>query len=290
MKKRLFFFLLTAILLVGVFVPAANAASPAGNVAEGTCGTGLTWVLDNAGALTVSGTGDMTDFSSLSAVPWASYRSTIQYINVAYGVTSIGDYAFAYCSALKGTQIALPTGITSIGMSAFESCSTMTGIALPNSVTSIGKSAFSRCAGLTSISIPNSVTSIGNHAFSSCTGLTSITIPGGVTSIGVGAFMGCSNLTAIRVEEGNTYYSDIDGVLFDKAQSNLICFPAAKPDTAYALPSGVTSIGDYAFYTCTNLTSITLSDSVASIGYGAFKNCTDLTSITIPASVTSIGF
>ena len=59
--------------------------------------------------------------------------------------------------------------------------------------------------------------------------------------------------------------------------------------TSITIPNGVTSIGNYAFLGCTNLTSITISDSVTSIGEYAFKDCTSLTSITIPNSVTSIG-
>ena len=56
-----------------------------------------------------------------------------------------------------------------------------------------------------------------------------------------------------------------------------------------SIKSGVTCIGDYAFYNCTNLTGVTLPNSVTSIGKGAFSYCSSLASITIPSSVTSIG-
>ena len=55
------------------------------------------------------------------------------------------------------------------------------------------------------------------------------------------------------------------------------------------IPDSVTSIGDYAFYLCTNLTSVTIPDSVTSIGLSAFYWCDSLTSVTIGNSVTSIG-
>ena len=55
------------------------------------------------------------------------------------------------------------------------------------------------------------------------------------------------------------------------------------------IPDSVTTIGDWAFYNCSNLTSVTIGDSVTSIGYSAFYNCSNLTNVTIPDSVTTIG-
>ena len=111
-------------------------------------------------------------------------------------VTSIGEYAFFYCTSLE--SIIIPNSVTSIGNLAFFGCTSLTSITIPDSVTSIGDNAFSGCESLTSITIPSSVTSIGNWAFSGCTSLESITIPNGVTSIGDSAFWGCSNLTTIN--------------------------------------------------------------------------------------------
>ena len=131
------------------------------------------------------------------------------------------------------------------------------------------------------------VTAIGSSAFRNCTGLTSITIPNSVTAIGTAAFSNCSNLTKILVEEGNTAYTSIEGVLFSNEKTTLVAYPAAKaPD--YEIPNSVTAIGNYAFYRCIGLTSITIPNSVTAIGRSAFANCTGLTSITIPNSVTAI--
>ena len=60
--------------------------------------------------------------------------------------------------------------------------------------------------------------------------------------------------------------------------------------TSITIPDTVTSMGECTFECCTSLTSITIPNSVTSIGESAFKNCLDLTSITIPDSVTSIGY
>ena len=205
-------------------------------------------------------------------------------VSVGKNGTPIGELVIPTNVEYEGTQYS----VTSIGNDAFAYCSGLTSIDIPNSVTSIGISAFVYCSGLTSIDIPNSVTSIGISAFFSCTGLTSVTIPNSVKSIGFGLFEGCSNLIKINVNENNTNYSSIDGVLFNKSQTELIQYPGGKQGS-YAIPNSVTSIGRSAFWECHGLTSVTIPNSVTNIGYGVFYNCTRLTSVTIPNSVTSIG-
>ena len=163
----------------------------------------------------------------------------------------------------------------------------MTSVTIPNSVESIGYRAFYSCDGLTSVTIGNSVTSIGYEAFAFCSGLTSVTIPNSVTSIGGETFAGCSGLTSIVVESGNSVYD---------SRNNCNAIIETATNTLHSgcqttlIPNSVTSIGDYAFYYCSGLTSVTIPNSVTSIGAGAFENCSGLTSVTIPNSVTSIGY
>ena len=204
-------------------------------------------------------------------------------ITIPNSVTSIGDYAFSQCYNL--TSITIPNSVTSIGDYAFSQCYNLTSIIIPNSVTTIGNEAFSY-SNLTSITIPNSVTSIGSRAFASGGKLTSITIPNSVTSIGYCAFEDCDNLTSIIVDKNNPIYdsrNDCNAIIETKTNTLI----AGCKNTL--IPNSATSIGNYAFEDCKNLTSITIPNSVTSIGYRAFYWCSNLTSITIPNSVTSIG-
>ena len=200
-------------------------------------------------------------------------------------VTSIGNDAFAGCRNL--TSITIPDGVTNIGYSAFYDCNNLTSITIPDGVTSIGGGAFAGCRNLTSITIPDGVTSIGDYAFSCCSNLTSITIPNEVTSIGGGAFFGCSKLNQINVAPANPIYSSENGVLFNKARTELIRYPEGKTETSYTIPDGVTNIGDRAFWGYRNLTSITIPNTVTNIDYDAF--CSSFISIALPHSIFSLG-
>ena len=238
-------------------------------------------------------------------------------VTIPNSVTGIGRGAFSGCTGL--TSVTIPNSVTSIGNYAFQNCSGLTSVTIPNSVTSIGDGAFNGCSDLTSVYIsdiaawcaisfgsnpfyahnlylngelvtdlviPNSVTSIGEDAFSGCTGLTSIEIPNSVTSIGERAFSDCRGLTSIVVENGNSVYDSRNNcnAIIETATNTLI---AGCQNTT--IPNSVTSIGDWAFSSCSGLTSITIPNSVTSIGYAAFDGCRSLTSVTIPNSVTSIG-
>ena len=158
------------------------------------------------------------------------------------------------------------------------------------SVTSIGSRAFYICYGLTSVTIPNSVTSIGNWAFSGCSGLTSMTIGNSVTSIGDQAFNGCIGLTSVHIKDLAAWCK----ITFNNSTSNPLYFAhhlylKGEEIKDLVIPNSVTSIGERAFYYCTDLTSVTIPNSVTSIGDWAFFRCTGLTSVTIPNSVTGIG-
>ena len=237
--------------------------------------------------MTISGNGEMShDYNSYPYAPWYKYcRAKILSVVVELGVTCIGPYAFYDCSNL--TSATIPDGVTSIGDNAFDGCGSLTSVTIPEGVTGIGESAFSRCSSLTSVTIPDSVTSIWESAFSGCSSLTSVTIPAGVTKIARHAFSGCYSLASILVDDNNTNYTSVDGVVFDKTCTTLLCYPAGGA-IVYQIPEGVTSIGEYAFYCCSSLTSVTIPEGVTSIGEYAFSGCSSLASVIIPEGVTMI--
>jgi len=143
---------------------------------------------------------------------------------------------------------------------------------------------------ITKAIIESGVTDIPSQTFLRCFDLTSVTIPDSVTFIAtgsLGAFNGTSSLISFTVDTDNAYYCAEDGVLFNKDKTTLIAYPTGRVGT-YTIPNSVTAIGNYAFYSCDNLTSVSIPDSVLSIGEHAFYLCENLTTVTIPNTITSI--
>ena len=254
--------------LTSITIP--NSVTRIGN--EAFVGTGLTSV-------------HISDLAAWCKIPFTSVvhlwnNSQVTYSNPLY---------YAHHLFLNGQEIkelVIPNSVTSIGGSAFIGCYDFTSVTIPNSVTSIGGSAFEGCSGLTSVTIGNSVTSIGSEAFYGCSGLTSISIPNSVTSIGKKAFVG-TGLTSVHI-------SDLAAWCKISFNDNPLSyahhlFLNGQEIKDLVIPNSVTSIGDFAFYSCSGLTSVTIGNSVTSIGNYAFMNCSGLKSVTIPNSVTSIG-
>ena len=195
---------------------------------------------------------------------------------------------------MSGTFM-IPEGTKRIGEGVFHDCSGLTSIIIPNSVTSIGDSAFHDCNGLTSIAIPKSVT-VCKATFYYCNKLSSVNINSNACFVGFGAFSENFNSDVVKsitigddVTTIGIWGLDDFNVNTPVYNTHIFARMPTNYSGAYTIPDGVTSVGNYAFWRCSGLTSIIIPNSVTSIGDSAFHDCNGLSSIIIPDSVTSIG-
>ena len=253
---------------------------------SGKCGENVTWKLDDDGTLTISGTGEMTDYqpkattgpyvgvdTGFPAPPWY-LREDIKKVIFSDGITHIGDNCLMLCKKLE--SVSIPDSVTSIGTGAFLADMELTDINIPSSVTKFGGAVFrgtgwayelekndpliivndivveaQECKG--DVVIPDGVKCIASSAFVSAVNVTSISVPDSVTEIGQSAFYGCTNMKKIT------------------------------------LPKGLKKIESMTLSDCWELTEITIPDTVTDIEDMAFGSCYKIDTITVPKSVTKFG-
>ena len=254
---------------------------------------------------------NVTEIGSL-----AFYDCSQLKVDLPGNIEKIDDCAFLGCKSL--TEITIPKSLTYCGHDIFSGCSNLKTIKfekgittipeslfwgdfwghsydwwfdgleeidIPETVTTIGEYAFANCKNLTTVTGMKNVTKIGRYAFYNCSNLKEITIPKSLTDCSYGIFSGCSNLKTIKFEKGIT---TIPKHLFDGSSdySYDSWFDGLEE---IDIPETVTTIGEYAFDNCKNLTTVTGMKNVTKIGDGAFYNCSNLKEITIPDTVESMG-
>ena len=180
----------------------------------------------------------------------------------------------------------VPDGVTTIGKNAFHYCRFLREIILPEGLKTVEDAAFFQCISLESLTFPDSVESVGNSQFQLCGMLKTLHLGKNLSHLGSSCFVFNDNLQEITVDPANPAYQSIDGVLFNKAGTELIQYPNSRPgDGTYVIPDGVTS---FSFLRCDKLTNVTIPEGVTALESMCFGLCSGLTSVTIPRSVTRI--
>ena len=228
--RRLILILTMTALLISLFVPFVSAAE-----VSGTCGDNLRWTLSDAGVLTISGTGEMKNYSELYPAPWYLNRAEIRMIVVEEGVTSIGNRAFRDLEHVLSVK--LPSTLKDIGKYAFVNCLKLKTISFSNGLETIGEGTFENCESLMTVRLPETLKTLGRKAFYLCSSLKTIDIPASVTSIGDLAFSYCTSLVTANIK------------------------------------ASVDTVPLWTFYGCELLTAVYLAENISSVGEGAFDNC-----------------
>jgi len=227
-------------------------------------------------AVTVTGTGTIS--------------STTVYVRLK-STAAVGNYN-AQNIALTSASAALVNVTTLSSGNSVNSVATTSDFTYTSTASAVTITGYTGTGG--AITIPSTigslpVTNIASQAFYGNTNFTNVTIPASVTTIGSQAFGVCSNLVALIVDGSNPNYSSTNGVLFNKNQTSLIQYPGGKTGI-YTILNTITSITEYAFYNCSNLTGVTIPSSVTAIGAFGFSGCSGLTALTIPSLITSINY
>ena len=275
-----------------------------------TINDGLFWACSSLTTVTLPNT--ITSIGSYAFYDCSGLTS----ITIPNSVATIGKYAFNRCSGL--TSMVIPNSVTAISELTFRGCSSMTSITIPNTVTSIGRLAFWQCSSLTSIIIPSKVTSIGNQAFLDCLALKSVYchIPDpNLVSMGIDvfalnnedysgrtlyvplnkeyAYQNDSNWAPYFTSIRGKHYADfeVDGIYYDIRGNEAIVTSGDNPYTGeVSIPPTVTidgteytvtSIGEKAFFNCSELTSVSIPNTITSIGSYAFAYCYGLERVNI---------
>lgn len=216
----------------------------------GNCGAELSWKL-SGGTLTISGSGDMSDYRDSQLAPWYERAEEIKIIELSSKITSIGDFAFYGCTNLN--SISIPASVKYIGDYAFAECKGIITVSL-GKVETIGNNAFYECEALTAISFPSSLKGIGTKAFYRCGSIKAIIIPETVTNIGSSAFAYCTNLVRATVN------------------------------------SPIEVLPNWIFYGCTSLTDVSLAPSVIASSEYSFQECHNLNTIYTQSGNTDIAY
>ncbi len=258
-------------------------------IRSGELSNGILWSYTTDGTLTISGSGEIEDFTTSSHAPWYQYiYRGLKKLIISEGITHIGKESFAHFKNLES-------------------------VTLPSTLKSIGKNAFYACENLKRLVLPEGFSSLGENSLYSCSSLTELVIPSSMYTIGGWALYGLDSAEKYTVSPNNSAFSsDENGVLYNGDKTALIKYPAASKLKSYTIPASVTEIYPYAFDGCSvleevafeensalasvdhnvfsdsSIKRITLPEGVKFIGEAAFDNCYYLEEVVLPNGLTEI--
>jgi len=246
--------------------------------------------------------------------------SQVTYNGTTYTVSGIGYDAFWSTNL---TSVSIPSTVKYFGNWAFGS-TLLTSITIPSSVEKIGYGAFPFCENLKEIIVEDGnadYTSVDGVLYTKDM-TTLVAYPGGKTgsnftvenfvdSVVYGAFRGNENLKSLTIEsntlelsseilycssnfesvivrDDNPNYATVDGVLYNKNLTDLICYPQGKTEGSFTVPATVKRIKSGAFKECSNLRAVTMQDGLTIMQNSAFEECENLRSVVIPSTTKQI--
>lgn len=201
-------------------------------------------------------------------------------INLPKNLAELGTYAFDYCGDLKGIDV--PSSISELPTGCFRRCSSLETVVLPDNMTVIGSHAFEYAGKLKDINLPQSLKVIGQEAFANCSALDFASgLPESLETINKGSFSGMKSLKAIAFPDKITSIPENLCRECRSLQSVTLpqnCTYIGKSAfqesglTAISIPTTCTEIENYAFYKCTNLSSVIIqpNNTLKSLRYQAF--------------------
>jgi hypothetical protein len=237
--------------------------------------------IDIPDGVTSIGSAAFAGCSSLKSVHITDFSA---WCKIAFSNSSSNPLCYAekfYLNNQELTELTIPADIKQIKNYAFCGYGNLKKVIINDGVTSIGVGAFYNCSSLTSIAIPEGVTSIGDFAFDDCSSLTSIAIPESVTSIGNYAFASCYSLKSVHITDLSAWCK----ITFSNSSSNPLNRTGVKlylnneELTELTIPADIKLIKNYAFYGYKALTKVTMGEGVTSIGEWAFVSCSSLTQV-----------
>lgn len=236
-------------------------------------------------------------------------------LTLSEGIRVIEEMAFSNCSDL--TEVLIPASVECLGDGVFSDCLAMEQITvasenehyvvrddilyskdlsvlvhypaakeeqeftIPEEVRKIAGLAFASNYFLMEVMLGDHLEEVGSYAFARCSSLSFMSLPAQTTRLGVSPFHDCTMLLKIEVDPSNPCYSSIDGVLYNKEQTQLIQYPAGLYDDFYKVPDTVQEIAENAGYDAQDLEILKIPAGVRKIGDMAFAFCDQLRDVEI---------